>query len=68
MKIRDVKLHRLPDIPLSKPILPAWSPGGIWTTVNASFVEVQTDEGITGYGGYGPGIDEGVPYSSRPAD
>jgi D-galactarolactone cycloisomerase len=60
MKIRDVKLHRLPDIPLSKPILPAWSPGGIWTTVNASFVEVQTDEGITGYGGYGPGIDEGA--------
>jgi L-alanine-DL-glutamate epimerase-like enolase superfamily enzyme len=60
MKIRDVKLHRLPDIPLSKPILPAWSPGGIWTTVNASFVsfvEVQTDEGITGYGSP---IDEGL--------
>jgi len=58
LKIRSVKLHLLPDIPLSKPIPPAWSPGGIWTTVNASFFEVQTDEGITGYGGYGPGIDE----------
>jgi L-alanine-DL-glutamate epimerase-like enolase superfamily enzyme len=50
MKIRDIKLHVLPDIPLSRAIAPAWSPGATWTGVNPSFVEVQTDEGITGYG------------------
>jgi D-galactarolactone cycloisomerase len=55
MRIRDIKLHALPDIPLSQPIAPAWSPGGTWATVNSSFVEVQTDEGITGYG---PPVDE----------
>jgi D-galactarolactone cycloisomerase len=55
MKIRDIRLHVLPDIPLSQPIAPAWSPGATWTTVNSSFVEVQTDDGITGYG---PPIDE----------
>jgi L-alanine-DL-glutamate epimerase-like enolase superfamily enzyme len=55
MKIRDIKLHTLPDIPLSQPLAPAWSPGGSWTAVNPSFVEVQTDEGITGYG---PPVDE----------
>ena len=57
MKIRDIKLHSRPDIPLSRPIAPAWSPGGIWTTVSSSFVEVQTDEGITGYGSP---VDEGL--------
>jgi len=57
MKIRDIKLHSLPDIPLSRPIAPAWSPGATWTSVNSSFVEVQTDEGITGYGSP---IDEGL--------
>jgi len=62
MKIRDIKLHQLPDIPLSETVAPAWSPGRTWTTVNSSFVEVQTDEGITGYGppvaGYGPPVAE----------
>jgi L-alanine-DL-glutamate epimerase-like enolase superfamily enzyme len=53
MKIRDIRLHAHPDIPLT----PAWSPGATWTTVNASFVEVLTDEGISGYG---PPIDEGL--------
>jgi len=57
MKIRSIKLHALPDIPLSRPIAPAWSPGATWTSVNSSFVEVQTDEGITGYGSP---IDEGL--------
>ena len=57
MKIRDIKLHALPDIPLRRPIAPAWSPGATWTTVNSSFVEVQTDEGITGYGSP---VDEGL--------
>ena len=55
MKIRGIKLHALPDIPLSDPIAPAWAPGDTWTSVNASFVEVSTDEGITGYG---PPVDE----------
>jgi D-galactarolactone cycloisomerase len=50
MKIRDIKLHALPDIPLNGSIAPAWAPGSTWTTINPSFVEVSTDEGITGYG------------------
>ena len=57
MKIRDIKLHLLPDIPLSQPIRCAWSPGKPYTFIGSSFVEVQTDEGITGYG---PPIDEGL--------
>jgi len=57
VKIRDIKLHLLPDIPLSQPIRCAWSPGKPYTLIGSSFVEVQTDEGITGYG---PPIDEGL--------
>jgi len=44
MKIRDIKLHLLPDIPLSQPIRCAWSPGKPYTFIGSSFVEVQTDE------------------------
>lgn len=55
MKIRDIRLHALPDIPLSQPIAVAWSPGSTWTTVRTSFTEVLTDEGIVGYG---PPMDE----------
>jgi L-alanine-DL-glutamate epimerase-like enolase superfamily enzyme len=54
MKIREIKLHVLPDIPLSQPVKCAWSPGKPYTFIGSSFVEVQTDEGITGYG---PPID-----------
>jgi L-alanine-DL-glutamate epimerase-like enolase superfamily enzyme len=57
MKIRDIKLHLLPDIPLSQPVRCAWSPGKPYTFIGSSFVEIQTDEGITGYG---PPIDEGL--------
>jgi len=57
VKIREVKLHALPDIPLSQPIACAWSPGKPYTFISSSFVEIQTDEGITGYG---PPIDEGL--------
>jgi D-galactarolactone cycloisomerase len=57
MKITDIILHALPDIPLSQPIAAAWSPGKPYTAIGSSFVEVQTDEGITGYG---PPIDEGL--------
>jgi D-galactarolactone cycloisomerase len=68
MKITGIILHALPDIPLSQPIAPAWSPGSTWTTANSSFVEVQTDEGITGYGspvaGYGPPMNESVLHTA----
>jgi L-alanine-DL-glutamate epimerase-like enolase superfamily enzyme len=57
MKIRDIKLHLLPDIPLSQPVRCAWSPGKPYTFIGSSFLEIQTDEGITGYG---PPIDEGL--------
>jgi L-alanine-DL-glutamate epimerase-like enolase superfamily enzyme len=57
MKIRDIRLHALPDVPLAQPIAPAWAPGEMWVVNNPSFIEVLTDEGITGYGpagGAGP--------------
>jgi hypothetical protein len=41
MEMTGIILHVLPDIPLSQPIAPAWSPGGTWITVNPSFVEVE---------------------------
>jgi D-galactarolactone cycloisomerase len=50
MKIRDIRPHVLPEMPLSQPIDVAWAPGAPWTTADRAFVEVQTDEGITGYG------------------
>jgi L-alanine-DL-glutamate epimerase-like enolase superfamily enzyme len=50
LKIRDVRLHVLPDLPLSQSINVAWAPGAPWTTAGRAFVEVQTDEGITGWG------------------
>lgn len=54
MKIVDIKLHELPEIPLVQPIAPAWAPGDTWNRLTPSYVEVRTDEGITGYG---PGVD-----------
>ena len=50
MKIRDIRLHVLPALPLSQSIDVAWAPGAPWTTADRAFVEVQTDEGITGWG------------------
>jgi D-galactarolactone cycloisomerase len=50
MKVRDIRLHVLPDLPLSQSINVAWAPGAPWTTAGRAFVEVQTDDGITGWG------------------
>jgi L-alanine-DL-glutamate epimerase-like enolase superfamily enzyme len=50
MKIRSIRLHALPQVPLSQSIDVAWAPGAPWTSADRAFVEVQTDEGITGYG------------------
>jgi len=55
LKIRDIRLHVLPDLPLSQSIDVAWAPGAPWTTADRAFVEVQTDEGITGWG---PPVDK----------
>lgn len=55
MKIRGIRLHVLPDLPLSQSIDVAWAPGAPWTAVERAFVEVTTDEGITGYG---PPVEE----------
>jgi L-alanine-DL-glutamate epimerase-like enolase superfamily enzyme len=55
MKIRSIRLHVLPDLPLSQSIDVAWAPGAPWSTVDRAFVEVTTDEGVTGYG---PPVEE----------
>ena len=54
MKIVVIRLHSLAPMALSEPVSPAWAPGATWTTdapsLGTSYVEVSTDEGITGYG------------------
>jgi L-alanine-DL-glutamate epimerase-like enolase superfamily enzyme len=55
MKIRSIRLHVLPQMPLSQSIDVAWAPGAPWNRADRAFVEVQTDEGITGYG---PQVDD----------
>ncbi|MCC7367454.1 MAG: mandelate racemase/muconate lactonizing enzyme family protein [Chloroflexi bacterium] len=50
MKITDVEVIRLRSPKLSRPLKPAWTPGGSWIQREAVLVRVDTDEGITGWG------------------
>ncbi len=52
MKITDIKTHLL-QVPLMEPFHIAL---GVITDVTSVLVEVQTDEGITGYGEGAPGV------------
>ena len=50
MKITDVEVIRLLGPQLSRPLTPAWTPGGSWDRRESTIVRVDTDEGITGWG------------------
>lgn len=50
MKIADVEIIRLAGPPFREPLRPAWTPGGVRTSWDATLVRVSTDEGLIGWG------------------
>jgi L-alanine-DL-glutamate epimerase-like enolase superfamily enzyme len=57
MKITDLEVIRLAGPSFSKPIYPAWTPGGMNTQRTATIIRVDTDEGISGWGATYAGED-----------
>jgi L-alanine-DL-glutamate epimerase-like enolase superfamily enzyme len=50
VKITDLEVIRLQGPELARPISPAWTPGGSWSSRTSLIIRVDTDEGITGWG------------------
>ncbi len=50
MKITELEVIRLRGPEASRPVRPAWTPGGSWTQRSAVLIRVDTDEGIVGWG------------------
>lgn len=57
MKITKVEQILLKDVPLSRPVRPAWAPGVEWHKASFYIIHLLTDEGIDGYGPLHHGID-----------
>ena len=64
MKITDIKLIRLRTVREAGSLEPAWDPGGqmAFSEGGGAYVEVQTDEGLTGIG---PAAAPGVVEATR---
>jgi L-alanine-DL-glutamate epimerase-like enolase superfamily enzyme len=63
MRITEIEVNHLKDVPFPRPMEPAWSPGGTWAGVSRIVTRIHTDEGLTGIGaGYKPPSESVVEY------
>jgi len=65
MKIVDVLAHNL-TIPYPNKVRPAWQPGLVQTSHDFTLVRIQTDQGITGFGGTAGHLAGGIQKQVRP--
>jgi len=50
MKITDVEVNVLEEIPFPAPIHPPWQPGVVWRGASYAIVSLHTDQGLVGIG------------------
>ena len=50
MRITDIEIIRLPDVPFPAPIAAAWLSGGTWKGLDITLVRIHTDSGLVGVG------------------